>query len=315
MCVCVYMCACFKKTSTCEKVIDGRDWCWLSKQSIEPKRTNKHDRLHTLFTDHRARMSIDVFFIFVLVFLRKARHKQCRKRWTNAVLMLFRSYMYMCRKNTEKFQVHQSDNEWKKQTRKEEKTLGTRRCTLRKEERERDRDRNAGAHDYFLGTRADDDRPVSVPVARGCLELVEADCGGGAWIGWVSFGVRRYTPRRTTIDFDSTGCIEEVESNRIRSKREKEKLEAMKKASVRSAGDVYERKKDPAHPHRWKSSSPCLAFNLSLGRTVWFTIISFETWPSVVQSHRSLKQINKWWSLISGTSVKGNDIERTMLIT
>ncbi len=38
--------------------------------------------------------------------------------------------------------------------------------------------------------RADDDRPVSVPVGNCCLELFDADC-----IGWTSLGVLRYTPR------------------------------------------------------------------------------------------------------------------------
>jgi len=46
---------------------------------------------------------------------------------------------------------------------------------------------------YFLVARADDERPVSVPVGKCCLELFDADCGG--CICWVSLGVRRYTPK------------------------------------------------------------------------------------------------------------------------
>ena len=56
------------------------------------------------------------------------------------------------------------------------------------------------AEGYFLGTRADDDRPVSVPVGNGCLELFDAECGaggggGGGGIWGISLEVRRYTPR------------------------------------------------------------------------------------------------------------------------
>jgi hypothetical protein len=34
------------------------------------------------------------------------------------------------------------------------------------------------AHYHFLVARADDDRPVSVPVGSCCLELLDAVCGG-----------------------------------------------------------------------------------------------------------------------------------------
>ncbi len=45
------------------------------------------------------------------------------------------------------------------------------------------------AHYHFLVARADDDRPVSVPVGSCCLELLDAVCGGCIW--WISFEVRR----------------------------------------------------------------------------------------------------------------------------
>jgi hypothetical protein len=40
---------------------------------------------------------------------------------------------------------------------------------------------------YFFRARANDDRPVSVPVGSCCLELFDAD--------WTSLEVRRYTPK------------------------------------------------------------------------------------------------------------------------
>lgn len=65
----------------------------------------------------------------------------------------------------------------------EEKRLRNRRCTLKmKREREREKIQKKAiesTHRYFFVARADDDRPVSVPVANCCLELVDADCGGG----------------------------------------------------------------------------------------------------------------------------------------
>lgn len=62
--------------------------------------------------------------------------------------------------------------------------------------RERDTEkytRRRKKQDYFLRSRAEDDRPVSVPVGSCCLELFDTDCDGCNW--WISLGVRRYIPK------------------------------------------------------------------------------------------------------------------------
>ncbi len=59
-----------------------------------------------------------------------------------------------------------------------------RRCTLK-----RKTTKKMCREDYFRRRRADEDRPVSVPVGSCCLELFDADCDGCIW--WISFGVRR----------------------------------------------------------------------------------------------------------------------------
>ncbi len=68
-----------------------------------------------------------------------------------------------------------------------------RRCTLkRKRYIKKNKKKKVCIQDYFLRIRADDDRPVSVPVGSCCLELFDADCDG--CICWISLEVRRYTP-------------------------------------------------------------------------------------------------------------------------
>jgi hypothetical protein len=49
-----------------------------------------------------------------------------------------------------------------------------RRCTLKRKTNKK----KMYKEDYFLRRRADEDRPVSVPVGSCCLELFDADCDG-----------------------------------------------------------------------------------------------------------------------------------------
>jgi hypothetical protein len=64
-----------------------------------------------------------------------------------------------------------------KKTRKEKEIVENRRCTLKKK-RDTEKGGTLNTLYHFLVARADEDRPVSVPVGNCCLELFDADCWG-----------------------------------------------------------------------------------------------------------------------------------------
>jgi len=97
-----------------------------------------------------------------------------RKKWRNWMTFFF-LFWYKKKQNFKKF-----------------RRKGKKKQALYTEEKNKAK-KEICRQDYFLRRRADEDRPVSVPVGSCCLELFDADCDGCIW--WISFGVRRYTPR------------------------------------------------------------------------------------------------------------------------
>jgi hypothetical protein len=155
----VYINVCFKLEKP-NKHIHGRNRCWLFKQSVELKERRKKTKCNRPFT-HCSQVD------------RFKRNKLSKKK-TEWLFFFFFFWYKKKAKNFKKF-----------------RRKGKKKQALYTEEK--NKQKKMYREDYFLRRRADEDRPVSVPVGSCCLELFDADCDG--WIWWISFGVRRYTPR------------------------------------------------------------------------------------------------------------------------
>lgn len=138
----------------------------------EWERAIDHTRTHCSQAVARANVNSFVFFSY--------RSKRFIKKTKKAV---FRFCFIFYKKKI--FQ----ENETKRNTDREGDNLRNRRCTLKRSNDTEKEKRSTSARYHFLVARADDDRPVSVPVGNCCLELLDAD--GGGCVCWISLGARR----------------------------------------------------------------------------------------------------------------------------